>query len=153
MRAALLFAVALLACDKHAAESKATPPPSASAPAAPSVQLTLDGKDVPVADAMIRKTPTGLQVYLGKGGTCEEMAQHVYMERTKFVLVDLDAPQSDVAKVVRVWHGPPDDADPGGKVTLHGDPATAQKVDLDLAFTSKEAKLSASGTVSASVCK
>jgi len=154
MKRALVL-IAIVACNKPSTDAPPTSSAATSATAAPAnkVKVTLDGKESPASHAMIQKVASGsLQLYVGDGSSCKEFQGHLF-NGGKFILVDLGPVANGVAPVTDVWHGPPDSADPGSTVTIHGDVATASKVDVDLSITSKEAKLDAKGTVSADVCK
>jgi hypothetical protein len=144
--------VILCACNK-VSTSDARPAPSASVQSKPAAKVTVDGSDFPTSHAMIQTTETGLQLHVGEGSTCKEFKEHMFLTRAKHVLVDLGPAQNGVAPATGVWHGPPFNVDPGGTVTIHGDVATASTVDVDLAVSSKEAKLEMRGSVSAEVCR
>lgn len=154
---AILLVLACAACEKRGTDAQPTASATAAASTAPApastMHVTLDGKDMPTTHAMLRKFNGGLQLYVGEGGTCEELMQHVFDGKKKHILVDLGAAESGVAAVKQVWVGPPSDPDPGGTVKLHGDVDSAAKVDVDVSFASKEAKVDAKGTMPADVCK
>ncbi len=152
-----LVVLALVACNKTSADAlPAASSAATSASAAPvnNATITRDGKDAPKSHVMIQKTANGaLQIYVGDGSGCAEFKLHLF-NGGKFFLVDLGtAANGGVYPVTNVWHGPPDNADPGSTVTVRGDVATASKVEVDFAMTSKEAKIEAKGTLTADVCK
>ena len=156
MKTALALLILIAACNKPS--SDASPSASTSAAAAPAAaktaSVTIDGKPLPATHAMIQKVAAGnLQLYVGDDeSACAEFQAHSFLHG-KRTLFDLGPVANGVAPVTDVWHGAPDSADPGSTVTLHGDPSTASKVDVDFAVTCKAAKLDAKGSLSATVCK
>lgn len=152
MSSRILALLILCACNKSTT-SDAQPSTSSSAQSKPAAKVTVDGSDLPTSHGMIQTTATGLQLHVGEGSTCKEFKEHMFLTRAKHVLVDLGPAQNGVAPATGVWHGPPFGVDPGGTVTIHGDVATASNVDVDLAVSSKEAKLEMHGSVSAEVCR
>src|SRR5678815_610212 len=154
MRKALVL-IALVACNKASTDVQTTSSAAVSASAAPvtKAKITRDGKDAPASHVMIQKVASGnLQLYVGNGSGCAEFKLHLF-NGGNFFLVDLGPAVNGVSPVTDIWHGPPDSADPGSTVTVRGDVATASKVEVDLALSSKEAKIDAKGTLTADVCR
>ena len=159
----LVACVVMVAACKGGAKSNEKPAGSGSAAAgsaatsASSLSIVHDGKPIPVEKAFVKAMPDGkLQLYVGQGGSCDELLTNVFNGKNEHVLVDLpsvlNADGTESWTVTDVYVMPPETADPGGKVNVKGALTKGSKVEIELAFTSAAAKLDVKGNVIAQSC-
>lgn len=130
---------------------------AATAPPPATVSIVKDGKPQPTEKAFVKQLPDGkLQLYVGEGGSCEQLLTNVFDGKNESILIDLPArlaPDGTESRTVStVYDGPSEDVDPGATATVKGDLAKGNKVTIDFAFTAKAAKLEGKGSVVAESC-
>jgi hypothetical protein len=165
MRTTLLTLMLVAGCKGGAtskpSEGSATPTGSAgsAAPKAPAstLNVTKDGAAVPVEHAFVKQLPDGkLQLYVGEGGSCEQLLTNVFDGKNASLLIDLPsrlaADGTESFAVGDIYDGPSEAADPGAKVTVKGALTKGNKVAIDLDFTSKAMKVEVKGSVTAESC-
>lgn len=151
----------VLGCGKShepsATTGSAAPAGSGVATGASDITVKRDGKPLEVAHAFTKRMPDGrVQLYLGEGGSCDELLSSMFDGKQKHVLIDLKtlllSDGKDQTAVGDVYAGPPAKSDEHSTAFIHGELSKGAKVPIDLEVTSAEAKLDVKGRVTAESC-
>jgi hypothetical protein len=124
------------------------------------LDIRVDGEPLPADHAFVKRLPDGkLQLYVGAGGSCQELLTNLFDGKNPHVLIDLPsrlaADGTESFTVTGVYFGPPTDADAGATASVKGKLDKGSKVQIDLAFTApggRGEKLAVKGSVDAVSC-
>lgn len=162
-RAVICVGLALASCKgvkKEEAGGAAAGSGSAAMPTASASKLSVmrDGAAIPSTVALVKSQPDGkIQLYVGDAGTCEQLLTNVFDGKNKYALIDihtlLAADGTESYAIGDVYgSGAPETAEAGGKATVAGSLDKGSKLDINLDFTAKAAKLEVKGSVTAESC-